>query len=1382
LDFGLESGECAVRSEALIVAQPFCDQWEQLPRAAAAARELADGLTKSGYTVACTELLDGSDKLGAEQALADWFGKIPQDARLILFWTGHGASDGGHYLICRNSPRAGLTAFNAIDAGSLGPVIANCKAEKILVLLDTCYSGQGAAEISSAFARVLAIRSPTPGQERAIAVIASAHPLEKAMEGIFCNAVRSVLFDPKAQRLWSEEDVFIHSEFLARAVRKLLPSDVSRPEYKADGIGQDFIPNPLHHPGQVAEVVEERAWRLAQSGGGQHFDLAARGIEVGTSGWYFAGRHRLLKELVKWLESAQHGVRIVTGPPGSGKSAVMGRLATLSDPEYRKAAMQARVLRLVGNEAVPPEGIIDVAIHAKGKTLDDCARAIAQALLLPIGKEVTIDVEALVSAIEGLDRRVTILIDGLDEAASGQGQVIATRLIVPLGRHRQVRVLVGSRRSVDGAVVPAGEKRHGPLHSVFGSDAHIDDLEDESETKEDIAEYVRLRLAASPKHSNDLVGIAMAAERVSERAGGVFLYARIVSRTLQELVRLDGALPATALEAFANDLQSRFGAEEQRVDDLLAALAWGQGKGLTRRVWPQVANAFAGRSYDDDDVQWVLDHAGWHVIETGEDGQAVYRLGHQALADHYQGHHEATEAQGRIVRALTEGVAGAAWLDTDRYLWRHVAEHAVESGRLAALICDPGYLAVADPAGLVALLPSVREEQGRRLADIYDRVVDRLIGQPPLERLALIHLTAQMEAPDLESMLEPPVATHWRCRWARVQQSTPHRILGRHSAPVTAVAFGEIDGRAVVVSGSRDESIRLWDAHTGEPIGPPLEGHKNWVTAVALGRMVDGRTVVVSGGRDCSVRLWDALTGQPIGRTFEGHPYGVTAVALGMIDGRTAIASGSYDKTIRLWDASTGEPIGGPFNGHTGSVNAVALGMVDGRAVVASGSDDETIRLWDAGTRELIRRPPYGHRGRVTAVALGRMVDGRVVVVSGSEDRTIRLWDAGTGEPIGGLNGHYGRVTAVALGRIVDGRAVVVSGSEDRTIRLWDAGTGEPIGLPFEGHRHGVKAVTLGEVNGRAVIVSGSDDKTIRLWDARISEPIGRPAYGHTGSVNTVALGMVEGRAMVVSGGRDGTIWMWDARTGEPIGPPIKGVQDSDITAVALGIVEGRAVVVSGDRDGNIWLWDPRKGQRMNGLEKSSYGTVAAVALGMVKDRAMVVSGSFDKTIRLWDALTGASTTPRPLKGQRTRSATAVAIGMVDHAGGGPFAGHTGSVNAVALGMVDDRAVVVSASWDKTIRLWDALTGEPIGQPFEGHQYGVTAIALGMIDGRAVVVLGGHDNSIRLWDVRDRREQFAIELGTEVSAIAYDPNLGIAVGTSSGVLCIQLPEAQGPAE
>ena len=175
------------------------------------------------------------------------------------------------------------------------------------------------------------------------------------------------------------------------------------------------------------------------------------------------------------------------------------------------------------------------------------------------------------------------------------------------------------------------------MRAVFGTDVIIDDLEDEEHTREDIAEYVRLRLTASSKHRNNAAEVAAVSARVAVRAEGVFLYARIVTRTLQERDRLDGELPATALEAFADDLRARFGSEQQLVDDFFAALAWGEGKGLTRRAWPLIATAVAAqeRSFSDDDVAWVLRHAGWHIIEAGEDGQAVYRLGHQALTDHY---------------------------------------------------------------------------------------------------------------------------------------------------------------------------------------------------------------------------------------------------------------------------------------------------------------------------------------------------------------------------------------------------------------------------------------------------------------------------------------------------------------------------------------------------------------------------------------------------------------------------------------------------------------------------------------------------------------------------------------------------------------------------
>jgi WD40 repeat protein len=1388
-----------MKPEALIVAQPAYAQWEQLPLGAKAAKDLAEALTKHGYSLQHADLLDGGDKPKVEQALGEWFEKTSSDC-VVLFWTGHGSSDGGHYLICRNSPRAGLTSFNAIDAQALGPVIASCKSEKILVILDTCYSGLGAGEIASAFSRVLANRLPIAGQERAIAVIASAHSLEKAQEGLFCNVLRSVLFEPAAIRPWSDEDECIHTELLARAVKKALPGDVSQPVYKADGIGQDFIPNPRFRGGRPAENVEERAWRLQHWAGSEHFDLAARGIEVGESGWFFAGRTQLLRRLVTWLENAPHEVRIVTGPPGAGKSAVMGRLATLSDRQYREAARRAGVMPSVDDGTIPPEGIIDVAIHAKGKTLDDCARALAEAFSLPVGKEVAVDIGALVTAVGRIERRLTIMIDALDEAVSGQSKNIVARLVVPLGRLERVRLLVGSRRSLDGRPVPWDEDRHDRLRAAFGREAKIDDLEDEFETQQDVAAYVRLRLGAgTSKHRGNEVGIRAAAERVAQRAQGTFLYARIVARTLQDSDWLDIELPTTALRAFEQDLRARFGAQEQRVNDLLAALAWGEGKGLTRGVWPSVATALTWpkRRYDDEDVSWVLGHAGWHIIETGEDGQAVYRLGHQALADHYRRWVRVTDAQVRIVAELSAGIAGAGWLECDRYLWRHLADHMKQARRFGPLLHDSGYLAVADPARLVTLLPGFDDDKvrfvgiyagmgHRGFADIYNRVVDRLIGRLPMERLPLIHMTAQMEAPDLAPQLEPPVATRWRCRWAHVRRSTPHRILGRHSGPVTAIASGRLAG--MVVSGGSDGTVRLWNLVSGGPIGQPFTGHTSRVTSIALGQIHD-QDVVASGSDDCTIRLWDVQSGALIGQPLTGHTNSVTSVALGLVDGRAVVVSGSADHTIRLWDAESGAPIGQPvmasagehiavmfddiegspfevsstsdatirlsdarsgapigepLRGHTKEIRAFALGKVRDGVVLVSGSDDATVRLWDPFGGVLIGRPLVGHSAGVTSVAMGR-VDRLDVVVSGSSDATIRLWDMESATPIDEpLIGHIGSVKTVAIGRMRN-RTVILSGGSDGTIRLWETDSRVQIGQSVVGHARPVHAIALGEVDSHAIVVSANRDCTIQLWDAAGGAPIGEPLAGHTDQVNAVVLAEVDGRVMLVSGGDD--IRVWDARSGTPTGHALKG-HTSAVTSVALAGIDGHACVASGSWDGTVRMWDARSGAPI-GKPLGCSRRVTAVALGEVDGHAVVVSGDEDGTIQLWDVRSGAH------------------IGQ-------PFKAHTQGLISIALREIDSRACILSGSWDGSIRLtvWDVRSGTPIDQLFR-YTGSVRAVALGDLHGRAAVVWGTHDGTVRLWG-ESSGVITTINIGAESIALALDSDLGIVAGGEFGLLGIDV--------
>ena len=116
-----------------------------------------------------------------------------------------------------------------------------------------------------------------------------------------------------------------------------------------------------------------------------------------------------------------------------------------------------------------------------------------------------------------------------------------------------------------------------------------------------------------------------------------------------------------------------------------------------------------------------------------------------------------------------------------------------------------------------------------------------------------------------------------------------------------------------LASASWDNTVRLWDVDTGQPIGAPLTGHADAVFSVAFSP--DGHRLATASG-DRTVAVVERRH-RPADRRTPHRPHGTVLSVAFSPDGHR-LASASVDSTVRLWDADTGQQIGPPLTGHTG--------------------------------------------------------------------------------------------------------------------------------------------------------------------------------------------------------------------------------------------------------------------------------------------------------------------------------------------------------------------------------------------------------------------------------------------------------------------------------
>lgn len=288
-------------------------------------------------------------------------------------------------------------------------------------------------------------------------------------------------------------------------------------------------------------------------------------------------------------------------------------------------------------------------------------------------------------------------------------------------------------------------------------------------------------------------------------------------------------------------------------------------------------------------------------------------------------------------------------------------------------------------------------------------------------------------------------------------------------------------------SGGMDGGVGLWKGIT-KCFFDFLRGHCGWVSCLRWepSESEYSSRRLASGSRDSSIRVWDAWRGKCL-MILNSHLGTVRTVEW---DNNGRLYSGSADSFIKVWSLSNGNLICS-LKLHENWVNTISISKLDssehGSAKkqnelninqiqrLVSGSDDSTMFLWDIPHFKLPKARMIGHRLPVSHVCFS---PNGFWFVSVSFDTTVKLWNGMDGQFIASFTGHKDPVYICAWSPDSN---FIVSASKDSTLKIWDIKKKVLI-KSLLGHSEDVFAVDWNPKN--SCIVSGGKDGLLKLWSA----------------------------------------------------------------------------------------------------------------------------------------------------------------------------------------------------------------------------------------------------------------------------------------------------------
>ncbi|CAF0730599.1 unnamed protein product [Didymodactylos carnosus] len=358
----------------------------------------------------------------------------------------------------------------------------------------------------------------------------------------------------------------------------------------------------------------------------------------------------------------------------------------------------------------------------------------------------------------------------------------------------------------------------------------------------------------------------------------------------------------------------------------------------------------------------------------------------------------------------------------------------------------------------------------------------------------------------------------------------------------------------------------------------------------------------------------------------------------------------------------------------------------------------------------------YGHSSDVNSCIFSPNL-----LASCSSDKTVRCWNLETlteNESISPLKKHTYQVHCVSFSPI-ERYNYLASVSTDGTCLLWDCKSGSVI-KKIQHESQSPLRVCQFSSDGLLLATAG-DDELINLWDIENDKSSSmKPVKTFTGhSATIVTLKFIFNNQYLISGSFYGDIKLWMVSTSYNAALHFeREAHDLGVTCLDTkycSVVKTETVVVESVVKQDVKPTKQDKNKK-HSAKKTEDNPIQQEQEQRYRtdEYELIASGGNDNKVKLWHA------TSTSLKYVRTLSQ------------------HSCAVMCVAYSPIDSSHLLASGSGDKTIIIWDYISGQILTQ-FEAHERYVTTCSFSF-DGK-LLVSGSNDRLVKLWTIiRDENQ------------------------------------------